>query len=168
MTNTTLSERVRKSARKVARMTSSRVIALAMVACFGLLAMQPAQAQTTSDTWKSIAIIGGSTAAGAYIGHKVGGTTGTYIGAGAGAAAGYAIDRHRRNNAYYNNQYAYDNSGYYGPSGPYDGNGAPYYGNGGNYGGSYSNGYPYPAGYRSTNYQNNSYVPSDTRSCRRR
>src|ERR1700744_2403947 len=72
----------------------------------------PARAQS-SDTWKSVAIIGGSTAAGAYIGHKVAGTTGAYVGAAVGASAGYAIDRRRRQNETYNADYPYgDNGGY--------------------------------------------------------
>jgi len=145
----------------------SRWIALAILASFTLLAMKPAQAQS-ANTWKSVAIIGGSTAAGAYIGHKVGGSTGTLIGAGAGAAVGYTIDRHRRNNQY-NNEYGYGDTGYYGPNAPYAGNGgyygpdAPYNGNGGYNDGRYGNGYPYPAAY-----QNNNYSSSNNRSCRRR
>lgn len=112
-----------------------------------LASAQPAQAQS-SDTWKSVAIIGGSTAAGAYIGHKIGGDRGAYIGAAAGAATGYAIDRHRRQ-AEYNNGYYGNNSGYYGNNDP-NGNGG-YYGN--NYppdnGGYYGGPAPYPDGYRS-------------------
>ena len=114
--------------------TRSRLVALALIAIFTAVAMQPAQAQT-SDTWKSVAIIGGSTAAGAYIGHKIAGPTGTYIGAGIGAAAGYAIDRRRRQNQVYN-QGTYDpnagyypdpNAGYYpDPNGGYYPNGGPY------------------------------------------
>ena len=99
--------------------TSSRLLALTMIVIFASLAVQPAHAQS-ADTWKSIAIIGGSTAAGAYIGHKVAGRTGALIGAGVGASAGYAIDRHRRANEY-NNQSAYGDSGYYGPSTGYYG-----------------------------------------------
>lgn len=121
---------------------ASRLITLAMVVVFASLAIQPAQAQS-SDTWKSVAIIGGSTAAGAYIGHKVAGPTGMWIGAGIGASAGYAIDRRRRQNEY--NQYGYygDQSGYYDPN-------AGYYPNGGYYPGPYGNA-PYPGGlqYRS-------------------
>jgi len=116
----------------------SPLLALLLV---GMLAsVRPAQAQNYpgDDTWKSVAIIGGSTAAGAIIGHKIGGTTGAYVGAATGAAAGYAVDRWRRNNEY-NNGYYGDNGGYYGNSGPYGGNGG-YYG-GGPYG--------YPAGYQS-------------------
>ncbi len=116
-----------------------------------LTSVTPAQAQS-SDTWKSVAIIGGSTAAGAYIGHRVAGSTGTYIGAAAGAAAGYAIDRHRRNSEY-NNGYYGNNNGYYGPNDPY-GNGG-YYGN--NYppdnGGYYGGPAPYPNGFRSNNFK---------------
>ncbi len=126
--------------------TSSRVITLAMIVAFMSVAMQPAHAQS-ADTWKSVAIIGGSTAAGAYVGHKVAGRTGAWIGAGVGASAGYAIDRRRRANEYYRqsagyydpNAGYYPNGGYYG--GPYDG--GPYYGGG-----------PYPEGLQ---YQNNSY-----------
>jgi hypothetical protein len=124
---------------------SSRLIALALLAVLPLVTMQPAQAQN-SDTWKSIAIIGGSTAAGAYIGHKVGGSTGALIGAGAGAAAGYAIDRHRRSNDY--NQYSYGDSPYYGNDG--------YYQDGGYYGPYDPGAYPYPSGFRSSNYYANS------------
>jgi hypothetical protein len=127
-----------------------------MVATFTSVAMQPAQAQS-SDTWKSVAIIGGSTAAGAYIGHKMAGSTGAMVGAGLGASAGYAIDRRRRANQYYN-QTAYDNSGYYGDnSGYYGGNGnnGGYYGNDGYYGGPADGGYPYPSGYQSNNYYGN-------------
>jgi hypothetical protein len=92
----------------------------------------PASAQS-ADTWKSIAIIGGSTAAGAYIGHKVAGTTGAYVGGAVGAAAGYAIDRHRRQNENYNSDYPYDGSGYYGDNAPYPSNVYPDSGNGGYY-----------------------------------
>jgi hypothetical protein len=106
-----------------------------------------AQAQTTaSDTWKSVAIIGGSTAAGAYIGHRVAGRTGAYVGAAAGATAGYAIDRHRRQNEY-NNGYYGNYNGYY--------NDAPYQN------GAY--GYPY-----GSNYQSNDRSWRDNRDGRRR
>src|SRR4051794_4375237 len=81
--------------------TRNRLIAMAVVVAFTTVAMQPAQAQA-SDTWKSAAIIGGATAAGAYVGHKVAGPTGTWIGAGVGASVGYAIDRRRRQNQVYN------------------------------------------------------------------
>lgn len=119
----------------------SHWIAIAILAAFTTLGIQPAQAQApSSDTWKSVAIIGGSTAAGAYIGHRVAGPTGTWVGAGLGAATGYAIDRRRRQNEYYNGPYA-DNG--YNP-GPYD-NAGPYYGNGGPYGPPPNGGaYPYP------------------------
>ncbi len=100
--------------------TSSRLIALTMIVTFASVAVQPAHAQS-ADTWKSVAIIGGSTAAGAYIGHKVAGGTGTLIGAGVGATAGYVIDRHRRANEYYN-QSTYGDTGYYSPTGGYYGN----------------------------------------------
>jgi len=95
MTYTSISEKVTQHVMRAIK--SSRLVALALVATFGSMALQPAQAQS-SDTWKSIAIIGGSTAAGAYIGHKVGGSTGTFVGAAVGASAGYAIDKRRRAN----------------------------------------------------------------------
>ena len=127
---------------------SSRLVALALVATFASVAMQPAQAQS-ADTWKSVAIIGGSTAVGAYVGHKVGGSTGALVGAGVGASAGYAIDRRRRANEYYN-QSAYGDSGYYGNNG---GNYGGDYGNGGYNSGTYDGGaYAYPSGYQSSNY----------------
>ena len=147
--------RVSKSLTNLANRTikSGRLIALAMVATFTSIAMQPAQAQS-ADTWKSVAIIGGSTAAGAYIGHKVAGRTGAVVGAGVGASAGYAIDRRRRANEYYN-QSAYGDGGYYPSDSGYYGNGG--YGNGGYNGGSPDGGaYPYPAGYQSNNYANSS------------
>src|SRR5690242_3855578 len=122
---------------------NSRLIAIAVLAVFALIAMRPAQAQST-DTWKSVAIIGGSTAAGAYVGHKIGGSTGALVGAGVGASAGYAIDRRRRANEYNQNAYYNDNgNGYYGNgayNGPYDGSA-----------------YPYAAGYRSENYRSQDY-----------
>ena len=141
MINTRLSERFTKAVIRV--ITGSRFIAIAVIAIFTSVAMQPAQAQS-ADTWKSIAIIGGSTAAGAYIGHKVAGRTGAVIGAGVGASAGYAIDRRRRANEYYN-QYANGDGGYYGNDGGY-------YGNGGYNGGPYDG---YPSGYQSNNYYAN-------------
>jgi hypothetical protein len=161
MTYTNVLEKLTQLATRVLR--TSRLVALAIVAMFTSMAMQPAQAQT-ADTWKSVAIIGGSTAAGAYIGHKVAGPTGALVGAGVGASAGYAIDRRRRANEYYN-QSAYDPAGYYGNNDPYYGNnggyygnGGGYYGNGGNYGGPYDGGgYPYPSGYQSSNYSSNRY-----------
>ena len=106
MTYTSISEKVTQHVMRAIR--SSRLVALALVATFASMALQPAQAQS-SDTWKSIAIIGGSTAAGAYIGHKVGGSTGTFVGAAVGASAGYAIDKRRRANEYYNQ---YGDNGY--------------------------------------------------------
>jgi len=112
----------------------------------------PARAQS-NDTWKSVAIIGGSTAAGAYIGHRIGGSTGAYVGAATGAAAGYAIDRRRRQSEY-NNGY-YGNNGPYGDNGGSYGNNGPYNGNGGYYGGS-NNGYPPPSGYPGNGYFVNS------------
>lgn len=139
MTYTRLSDTLTKLATRTIK--SSRLVALAMVAAFASAALQPAQAQS-SDTWKSVAIIGGSTAAGAYIGHKVGGRTGALVGAGVGASAGYAIDRRRRANEYYN-QYANGDGGYYGNNGGY-------YGNDGYYGGSADGNYP--SGYQSNNY----------------
>ena len=130
---------------------SSRLVALLLVATFA--SVMPAQAQN-ADAWKSVAIIGGSTAAGAYIGHKVGGSSGAYVGAAVGASAGYAIDRRRRQNQNYNSGYPYGNGGYSGNNGGYYGNGLPYSGNGGYYGNS-SNTNPYPSGYQSnSNYVN--------------
>ena len=123
-----------------ARKTSVLAV-IVLVAAF--TSAVPAHAQN-GDTWKSVAIIGGSTAAGAYIGHRIGGATGTYVGAAVGAGAGYAIDRYRRHNEY-NNQYSYGNGGNYGGNGGYYGNNDPYYGNGGYYGGPDS--YPSPPAY---------------------
>ena len=166
MTYTSISERLTKLATRIIK--NSRLVALAMVAIFTFVAMQPAQAQS-ADTWKSIAIIGGSTAAGAYIGHKVGGSTGTFVGAAVGASAGYAIDKRRRANGY--NQYG--DNGYYGTNdGYYENNGGDY-GNGGYNGGSYQNGgYPYPSAYRSSNYRSSNYQSSnsyqDSNRCARR
>jgi len=140
MTYTRLAERLRRL--PVRAIESSRCVALAILAAFTLLAMRPAQAQS-ADTWKSVAIIGGSTAAGAYVGHKVAGPTGALMGAGVGASVGYAIDSRRRANEY-NNQYAYGNGGY-------NGTGGPYYGNGEYNGGPYASAYPYPSGYQSDN-----------------
>lgn len=135
----------------------SRFVALAILATFTLAAMQPAHAQS-SDTWKSVAIIGGSTAAGAIIGHKIGGSTGAVVGAGVGATVGYSIDRRRRQNEY--NQYGYNDGGYYPNDGGYYPSDSGYYGgygNGGPYDGS---GYPYPSGFRSNNYRRtNQYSP---------
>jgi hypothetical protein len=154
MTYTNVLEKLTQFAARA--MKTSRLVVLAMIATFTSVAMQPAQAQN-ADTWKSVAIIGGSTAAGAYIGHKVAGRTGALVGAGVGASAGYAIDRRRRANEYYN-QSAYDPAGYYGYNDPYSGNNGGYYGNGGNYGGPYDGGgYPYPSGYQSSNYSSNRY-----------
>jgi hypothetical protein len=153
MTYTSIAKTLTNLAAKAIK--SSRLIALAIVASFTLAAMQPAQAQS-ADTWKSIAIIGGSTAAGAYIGHKVGGSTGAWVGAAAGASTGYAIDRRRRANESYN-QDAYNNGGYYPNDGGYYGDNSGYYGNGGYNGGPYDNGaYPYPSGYQNNNYYRNS------------
>lgn len=137
---------------------SSRFLALALIATFTSVAIQPAQAQS-ADRWKSIAIIGGSTAVGAYIGHKVAGGTGALIGAGVGASTGYAIDKRRRDNEYYN-QYAYSDggSGYYGNDGGYYqnnggyNNDGGYYRNGG-YNGQYDRG-AYPSGYQNNHYSN--------------
>jgi hypothetical protein len=154
MTYTTISGRLSELATRV--ITSSRLIALVMIVTFTSVAMQPAHAQS-ADTWKSIAIIGGATAAGAYLGHKVGGSTGAYVGAAVGASAGYAIDRRRRQNENYNSDYPYGGSGYYGDNGGYYGNDHPYSGNGGYYGDS-RNAYPYPPGY-----QSNSHYVSDQR-----
>jgi hypothetical protein len=143
-------ERFAKFAARV--FDSSRFIAVVLLATFTLPTMQPAQAQS-ADTWKSIGIIGGSTAAGAYIGHKVGGSKGALVGAGVGASAGYAIDRRRRANAYYN-QSGYRDDGYYGSDGRY-------YRNDGYYG-PYDNG-EYPAGYRSNSYYGTDYRCSSRR-----
>ena len=148
MTQTRVFEVLTKIAARLIK--SSRLIALALVAAFTSVAMQPAQAQS-SDTWKSIAIIGGSTAAGAYIGHKMAGRTGAVVGAGVGATVGYSIDRRRRaneynqygDNGYYGNDPYYGNSGYYG--GPYDGASGPY-------NGPYD---PYPSGFQSNGYSAN-------------
>lgn len=131
---------------------SSRFVALAIIAAFTTVAMQPAHAQS-SDTWKSVAIIGGSTAVGAYVGHKIGGGTGALVGAGVGASVGYEVDSRRRSGQYYNQ--ASNDGGYYPSNGGYVGNGS--YGNGGPDGG-YNDGgaYPYPAGYQSNNYSNSS------------
>lgn len=136
---------------------SSRFVALAILATFTLAAMQPAHGQS-SDTWKSVAIIGGSTAAGAIIGHKIGGSTGAVVGAGVGATVGYSIDRRRRQNEY--NQYGYNDGGYYPNDGGYYGG----YGNGGDYGpyDASADPYPYPSGY-----QSNSFRSSNRRSSRR-
>lgn len=130
-----------KVIRKV--ITTNHVIAILLVAALGLVTTPPAQAQS-GDTWKSIAIIGGSTAAGAIIGHKIGGATGAYVGAGVGAAAGYAIDRRRRRNNEYNGYYGGNypnNGGYYPDNGGYNGNAYPYPSNGGYYPYQTGNGY---------------------------
>jgi len=116
---------------------SSRILATALLAIvFCATVQQPAQAQS-ADTWKSVAIIGGSTAAGAYVGHKVAGARGAWIGAGVGAAGGYAIDKKRRDNEYNNDYYGYGNSPYYGNNGYYDSGNSGYYGNGNNNNGYY-------------------------------
>ncbi|MBV9072074.1 MAG: hypothetical protein JOZ10_00465 [Acidobacteria bacterium] len=133
---------------------SGRLLMLALLASFTTAAMQPAQAQS-ADTWKSLAIIGGSTAVGAYVGHKMAGTTGAMVGAGVGATVGYKIDQRRRANEY--SQYGYngDNGGYYGNNGGYYPDNGGYYGNGGYDNGGYGNGgygnggYGYPSGFRS-------------------
>ncbi len=138
MTYTSISGSIPKFLGKVFK--SSPLLALLLVAMFSTAT--PARAQT-SDTWKSVAIIGGSTAAGALIGHKIAGGAGAAIGAAAGATAGYAIDRHRRQNQY-NNEYGYGNGGYYPDNSGYYGNGGPYSGNGGYYGNQ-----PPPYGYQS-------------------
>lgn len=117
-----------------------RWIALLVLATFTYV--MPASAQS-ADTWKSVAIIGGSTAAGAYVGHKVAGTKGAYIGAAVGASAGYAIDRRRRQNENYNSDYPYG-GGYYGDNAPYPSDGYPNSGPGGYYPDS-QNSYPYPS-----------------------
>lgn len=128
-------------------MKSGRLLTLALITTFTSLAMQPAAQAQSSDTWKSVAIIGGSTVVGAYVGHKVAGPTGAWIGAAAGASTGYEIDRRRRANEY--SQYGYDGAPY-GNNGPYNGNGGY---NGGYNGGPNDGGpYPYPAGYQSNNF----------------
>ena len=144
----------------------SRFLALALVATFTAVAMQPAQAQS-ADRWKSIAIIGGSTAVGAYVGHKVAGGTGALIGAGVGASTGYAIDKRRRDNQYYN-EYAYDDggNGYYGNNGGYNGN-SGYSNDGGYYRNSGNNG-QYDNGAYSSGYQNNNCSDNNRRTVRRR
>ena len=106
-----------------------------------LMAVAPAQAQN-GDAWKSAAIIGGSTAAGAIVGYKIAGSRGAYVGAAVGGTAGYAIDQRRRANEY--------NNGYYGDNGGNYGNNYPANGNGGYDGGSGGT-YPYSANYRSSN-----------------
>ncbi|MEO8726301.1 MAG: hypothetical protein ABI383_09260 [Acidobacteriaceae bacterium] len=65
------------------------------------------------DTAKSIAIIGGATVGGAAVGGMLGGKRGALVGATAGAGAGYAVDRYRRQREY--SQY-YSNDGEYYPS----------------------------------------------------
>jgi hypothetical protein len=145
MTHASISELLTKLS--TGAIKSSRLVALLLVATF--TSVIPARAQT-ADAWKSIAIIGGSTAAGAYIGHKVGGRQGAYVGAAVGASAGYAIDMRRR-----------QNENYYGDNGGYYGNDYPYSGNGGYYGDSRN--YPYPSGY-----QSNSYYVNDQRQVPRR
>jgi hypothetical protein len=177
MTHASISELLTKlSARAI---KSGRLAALLLVATF--TSVMPARAQS-ADTWKSIAIIGGSTAAGAYIGHKIGGSTGAYVGAAVGASAGYAIDRRRRQNENYNSDYPYGDGGYYGDNGGYYGNNYPYRGNGGYYGdngGYYGNNYPYSGngGYYGNSrnnypyppgYQSNSYYVNDQRQVPRR
>ena len=143
------------------RAKSGRLIALLLFAT--LASVAPARAQSpaiwqNTDTWKSVAIIGGSTAAGAYIGHKVAGSTGAYVGAAVGATAGYAIDRRRRQSQdYSNSDYPANNgpsnNGPYGDNGGYYGNGDPNQQDGGYYGGS-PDGYPYPSQYQArSNYR---------------
>ncbi len=146
MIHNNISETLKRLARGVIK--ANHVIVIALVLTFALVTAHPAQAQAPGDTWKSIAIIGGSTAAGAIIGHKVAGTTGAYVGAAAGAATGYAIDRHRRNNEYNNGYYGgySNNGGYYPSNGGYYGNGYPYPSNGGYY--PYQGSYGYARSHR--------------------
>ena len=145
MTYTSITGSLSELATRV--ITRSRLIALAMIVTFTSVAMQSAHAQS-ADAWKSVAIIGGSTAAGAYIGHKIAGPTGAWIGAGIGASTGYVIDSRRRANEYYN-QAAYGDTGYYDPNGGY-------YGNGGYDGGPYDGpGFPGALQSRSNNYSGN-------------
>ena len=148
MTRASISESVTNISTRLSK--RGRWIALLLFATVAYV--MPASAQS-ADTWKSVAIIGGSTAAGAYIGHKVAGTTGAYVGAAVGASAGYAIDRHRRQNEAYNNG-PYGDNGYYGDNGPYPSNVYPDSGNGGYYGG--PNDYPYPPDNQGGNYYNRS------------
>jgi len=140
MTNT-ISEFLTEFAAKAVK--SGRLAAMLLVAM--VASVMPAHAQS-GDVWKSIAIIGGSTAAGAIVGNKVGGKTGAYVGAAVGATAGYAIDKKRRDNnrydqyGYENGYYGDDRGGYYGNNGGYRNDG--YYGNNGSYNnGSYNDGY---------------------------
>ncbi len=144
MIHNNISETLKRLARGVIK--ANHVIVIALVLTFALVTAHPAQAQAPGDTWKSIAIIGGSTAAGAIIGHKVAGTTGAYVGAAAGAATGYAIDRHRRNNEYNNGYYGgnyYPSNGPYGNYYPYSAssNNSGYYGNQPVYNGGYQGSY---------------------------
>jgi hypothetical protein len=178
MTHASISEFLTKLSTRAIK--SGRLAALLLVATF--TSVMPAQAQYP-DAWKSAVIIGGSTAAGAYIGHKIGGSTGAYVGAAVGASAGYAIDMRRRQNQNYNSDYPYGDGGYYGDNGGYYGNNYPYSGNGGYYGdnggyrgndypysgnggyyGAPRNPYPYPSGYQSSNY----YVNDQPQVLRRR
>ena len=122
----------------------NRSLLVALLLAVTILSVAPAHAQS-NDAWKSVAIIGGSTAAGAYIGHKVAGTPGAYVGAAIGASAGYAIDQRRRQNEYYN-QYPSGDGGYYPDNGSYNGNAYPSRGNGG-YNGD-PNAYPYASRYQ--------------------
>lgn len=162
---TSISEVLAVTSTKVLR--GSGLAVLMLLAMFISLTPKQAQAQS-SDTWKSIAIIGGSTAAGAIVGHAVGGRTGAYVGAAVGAGTGYAIDHRRRqneyNNGYYGNNGNYNPSGYYGND-PNYGNG-PYYGNGGYYGGP-ANQYP-NGGYQTTGYYGNSGYYGNGNRCPRR
>jgi len=163
MTCTSISGRLTNSC--VNALKASPLLVLLLVGML-MTSSAPAQAQN-NDAWISAAIIGGSTAAGAIIGHRVAGTTGAYVGAAVGGATGYAIDRRRRQSQY--------NNGYYGDNGGYSGNGqgdsgGPYpnnrrsrnnggYGNDGGYGNNYpqsgDGGYgdpsAYPARFRSNN-----------------
>jgi hypothetical protein len=107
---------VSKLAKRFVSGVMRRGYLVAIVVAATFVSAAPAQAQV-SDAWKSAAIIGGSTAAGAYLGHKIAGSSGAYVGAAAGAAAGYAIDQRRRQNEY-NDGYSSD--------GPYGDNGGSY------------------------------------------
>lgn len=158
MTYTRLCELLTKLASRAVK--NSCLVALAMVATFTSVAIQPVQAQS-ADTWKSIAIIGGSTAAGAYVGQKIAGPTGALVGAELGTSAGYAIDQYRRRNEYYN-QYGYGDGGYYTNSSGYSGNGA-YYGDSGYYSDAYD-GSAYQSGYLTSNRNRCSRPDSNTRS----
>ena len=159
MTYTSISERFTKLAARAIK--SSRFIALAIIAAVTLGAMQPAQAQS-SDTWKifpmrraGVVIAIGRPSFRSSCCISAESTFCDYrVAALRRNAAGYAIDKRRRQGEYYN-QYGYNG---YGDGAPYYGDNGGYYGNGGNggydgnggYNGPYDNGgYPYPSGFQS-------------------